>query len=316
MVNKKGNDKSSRGYCGWHITWHKQHVYLRSRLEYVVACLLDLHKINYITESHIYHIDNSRYKPDFFIYNKKNELIRILEVKYNNKERLSYISKYKKFFNEMNVSYFVLDKKHITSILRKYPDIKVMTNNWCEKSAKIVHDMKGNKNPHFGFKHSDETLKKIGDKTRERFLTKEFRQKHSNSIKKSMTFEVRQRISKFRMGKPTKLVDKVERITPCMQCGNNVTWNEWYKDGILMKSEKKNFCSKSCVSKYIMQEKVNIKRKQQIELMKEFYNKNGYFCNRRDFLYYCKDNNVGCDIRSTFKTHTNFLNYMEELING
>lgn len=315
MRGKQGSDRTSRGYCGWHTTLAGNQVYLRSKLEYIVAKWLDMKNVTYRTESHIYYIDGLSYKPDFFIHNKRGNLVRVIEVKYTNDEKIEYLTKYKSFFNSIGISYVVLSKKQIDKIEKKYKSIKHDADVWCIESASIIHDMRGEKNPHYGLVHSDNTKKIIGDSTKRRFETVDFKKKHRDAMLNWMTDERKEHLSKIMTGKPTKLVDKTSIMTTCEYCGGDVDGVEWYKNGMLMKSEIKKCCSRKCYCSLVGREIVEEKKQNQIRLMDNYYNINGYYMNRKDFVMYCKENGVKCDIRSTFGTHTNFIKYMEA-VNG
>ena len=72
------------------------------------------------------------------------------------------------------------------------------------------------------------------------------------------------------------------------------------------------FCSKVCECSNTRKRMINDKRTKQIKLMNQYKEINGRYPLRKEFGVYCKNNNVGCDIRSTFGTHTNFIKFMEE----
>lgn len=313
MGKKFGADKTSRGYCGWYITWYGKKSYLRSKQEYVMARFLDKHRILYKTENHVYHMNDMSYKPDFFLYNKKGNLIRIIEVKYTKDEKNNYIKQYKSFFNMMGISYFVFYKKEIDDIVRKYREIGNDVIDWCNKSANIIHDMKGKKNPHYGMKHSDDSKIKIGQKTVERFKNIEFKRKHRLAVKKSMTDDVKKHISEIRTGVPTKKVTSKQIITKCVFCGSPIEGVLWYnKKNIIVSKKTKNFCSVSCSCKYTKSKEIKIKKEKQIELMLKYKKLHSKYLNRKMFKMYCQENGIPCDIRATFGTHSQFINYMEE----
>jgi hypothetical protein len=176
--------------------------------------------------------------------------------------------------------------------------------------------MRGIKNPHYGMCHSEYTKEKIGSKTKERFSTKQFKQRHHLSMKNWMNSERKEHLSKIKTGVPTRLVDRHEIKTKCLFCGCNIDGVEWYKDNILMKKEIKKFCSKSCSCKYTRQYEINNKKEEQIHLIIEYVTIYKKYPNRKQFHDYCKENNIPCDIRSTFGTHTKFIKYMEDLNMG
>ena len=78
---KKGSGKN-RGYIGYHITWDNKRVFLRSKSEFILAKMLDMEKIPYLTEYKSYKINNISYKPDFFIFNDINytNIIKIINA--------------------------------------------------------------------------------------------------------------------------------------------------------------------------------------------------------------------------------------------
>ena len=58
---------------------------------------------------------------------------------------------------------------------------------------------------------------------------------------------------------------------------------------------------------------INIKKEKQIHLIIDYVTIYKKYPNRIQFHGYCKENNIPCDIRSTFGTHTKFIKYMEDL---
>lgn len=325
-MTKLDKDRTSRGYCGWHKTWNGKNIYLRSKLEYIIALWLDYKKYEYATESFIY----NNYKPDFFVY-KNHNLIYIIEVKYSEKDRIEYLKKYKSYFQEQNIKYFVLSKKHINCIKKRY-DFEFQVKNWIENSANILHNMCNEKNPHYGFKHSKETKKKIGEKSIERCKDKEFLKRFKKAIKKSMTEERRKKLSISAI-KRFENIDERQKISlanskykkmlvekRCKNCNNKFRIYECYIDGVFKfymsvknwNILKGDFCSSKCAISYIRKRQIKSKKQKQIKIYNKFLLEFGKIPLRRDFLKYCKKNNIPCDIRSTFGTHKNFLEEMNE----
>lgn len=174
---KKGNYKSGRGYCGWFIKQNKQKVYLRSKLEFLYANFLLKTNVEFSVETTTFEINGKMYKPDFFIYNNK-KLIKIVEIKDNKKTAEEYIKLFKKYFNLIKIEYEVIYslKEYV-----KYSSTKEI-ENWINNSK--TEDMRGNKNPMFGMKHSEKTKQKIGKATVNYFKDKTIRDKHRDGIKK------------------------------------------------------------------------------------------------------------------------------------
>jgi hypothetical protein len=72
--------KGVQGYY-WNKSF-KKYVWLRSSWEYIYAKWLDTHNIVWDVEVQHYKLKNGvTYRPDFFIYNEKHKLIKIVEIK-------------------------------------------------------------------------------------------------------------------------------------------------------------------------------------------------------------------------------------------
>ena len=72
-----------RGYAGFYKGY-----YLKSSYEYAYAKYLDFIGAKWKYEEHHYNLRGKGYTPDFFIYNQKNELLHIVEIKSNKEEYL------------------------------------------------------------------------------------------------------------------------------------------------------------------------------------------------------------------------------------
>lgn len=159
--------KNGRGYCGYHVGYHGQSVFCRSLLEKIYCMLLDIDKIPYLMEKQTYTIGDRNYKPDFFIYEKKNftGLYKIIEIKDNKKIKHEYEKLYKPHFDRMGIDYSVVvfDKRKYL----KHPDFKDELIYYKSKSSSYV--MSGNKNPRYGQHCTVDTKRKIGKKTQERW---------------------------------------------------------------------------------------------------------------------------------------------------
>lgn len=323
-MRKNGKDKTSRGYCGWYKNWEDKNIYLRSRLEYIVAKWLDINKLSYNTEEYIY----KHYKPDFFIYiNKK--LKYIIEVKYSKYDAIKYYKKHKDYFNNLGIRYIVFDKTFISKIKRKY-NLHNNINNWIKKCINTQGNVKGKNNPHYGFTHSKESKKLIGNKTKERFKNIDFRKKHSKAVSESMTVERRLKISKItkkrfesikarnNLSKKLRKYNRVLKIKICKNCNKKFevydlydkNTKEYLKTISTLNSwniVKGEFCYTGCAIKYNSKIERKLKRDKQIELYYKFvreYNKNPL---RKEFKEYCKKFNVSGDIRTSFGTFTKFI---------
>jgi hypothetical protein len=68
---------------GWYTRQNGEQVWLRSCLEYIYAKWLDSRGVLWNTEVRTFKGDNETYRPDFFIYDNKGNLVRVVEIKGN-----------------------------------------------------------------------------------------------------------------------------------------------------------------------------------------------------------------------------------------
>jgi hypothetical protein len=185
-LGKKGKTSFSRGYCGYHTTWEGNKIYLRSKLEFLYATWLDFNKIKYKVEVCFYEVENRNYKPDFFLYNQNNELIKIVEIKGKKAEKESYLKQFFYFFeNILKVSYEVFYLKELNNLVKNIPDIKNKTENWinyCVKNENIL-DMRGKNNPRYGSHGTLEGNKKISETNKKIKSNPEWKKKFSEQQK-------------------------------------------------------------------------------------------------------------------------------------
>jgi hypothetical protein len=74
-------NKTSRGIQGYYYNRvRKKLVWLRSTYEYIYAKWLDHHNIEWDVEQQTFQLENTTYRPDFFIY-EKGTLNKIVEIK-------------------------------------------------------------------------------------------------------------------------------------------------------------------------------------------------------------------------------------------
>ena len=113
MKLKQASYKNGRGYSGYHTGYHNQKVYCRSLLEKIYCMILDDQQILYFMEKQTYIINGYSYKPDFFIYDKSNNLKKIIEIKGSNEEKKTYLKRFKYFFDISNIDFevIVIDKR-------------------------------------------------------------------------------------------------------------------------------------------------------------------------------------------------------------
>lgn len=229
----KKDSSKSRGYCGYHQTWDGRSVYLRSLREYYVACMLDGQKKNYDVECKTYEINGIKYRPDFFIF-EDGHIREILEVKYDNDYRMHdyYIEQFKDYFTSVGIQYKVIIK-YPKSIM-KYCT-KEMQESWIEKCKdNNSSSVRGELNPMFGQKHSEDTKKLIGEKAKARFADPEYK---SNQVEKMKQFYntpegllMKRRLADVRKAEAAarkKEYDMLPDVSvPCKVCGNIITSKE------------------------------------------------------------------------------------------
>lgn len=158
-----------RGYTGWY-----KEIYLRSFLEFAYAYYLDNKHVNWKYEQEIFYLDEEvSYKPDFYIYDNKNNLIKIVEVKGNgNKE--TGILKAELFRQKYSHKLEMIFYKDLVKLYREEMPMRLNTakNKWInDYGATLENKLDGEYNPMFGRKQSEKTRKLISKKAKLRFDT-------------------------------------------------------------------------------------------------------------------------------------------------
>lgn len=215
-LGKKGKTSYSRGYCGYHNSWDGNKVFLRSRLEFLYATWLDFNQIKYKVENCFYEIKGRNYKPDFFIYDKNNKLLKIVETKGAKEEKEYYSNNFSYFFeNILKVSYEVLYNKELYDLVKNIPDIKNKIEDWisyCIKNENIVN-MRGKNNPRYGSHGTLKSNKKISESNKKTKSKLEWKEKFSNSQKEFFKTEKGKEAIEKRRKKMLKNGIKIREIT-------------------------------------------------------------------------------------------------------
>jgi hypothetical protein len=161
-----------RGYTGYY-----NGIYLRSSLEFAYAYYLDYHNIKWEYEKQTFELDNSYYKPDFFIIENGN-VIKIVEIKGEGNFKLGEI-KCNKFQDKYNIPIEMLTYKDLVKLYQNQMPIKLNTAKrmWIDKySAKLTECyLEGKYNPMYGVKQKESTKVKISEKAKLRFENKEYK---------------------------------------------------------------------------------------------------------------------------------------------
>ena len=223
-------------YQGWY-----DGNYLRSSYEYVFVKICECQQVRYTVEEKLYTFeDGTSYKPDFHIYDTtNNNLLRIVEIKSNKPDRLILAEKTKK---KMSDEYFL--EVHI--IL--YKDLEILCNSYDLNIKKLIKEWKTMDgvfksnilsdllNPMYGRSQSEDSKTKIGLKTTSRFLNKDFKIKHGNSVKEAMK-NIDMKIFNQRESAPFVIIN-------CLGCG---------KEFEVISTEKglrQKYCSNECKGTY------------------------------------------------------------------
>ena len=159
--------RKARGYSGYY-----NGIYLRSALEFAYAYYLDHHNINWKYEIKLFKLNDSIYKPDFFIYDKDWNFLEIIEVKGSGFEE-----KGKRRLEEFSSKYpYPITLVTYKDILKLYQDgmpirFHRAKRMWVEDyGASLGHtNISGENNPMYGRKQTLKTRKLISDKAKKRF---------------------------------------------------------------------------------------------------------------------------------------------------
>jgi hypothetical protein len=317
MKLKRGNDKTSRGYCGYYtspVTGKK--FYMRSKQEFIVANWLDILNITFSTESMVYDINGIKYKPDFFVYDKNNNLEEIIETKYSKKEAIEYEEKFSRFFEMLGIKYVVFYNKHTNNLIKKF-SLQEKIDKWIDENVDIIHDMRGSKNPHFGCKHSEKSLNLIGVTSKEKWKDETFRKYCISKIKEKMSEpDVRKKISdkakerwlgkeeeRIKYSEQRRKYDRVEIYKKCPYCNKEKKVIHLYdrETKIFIKEIGSVFCNNSCTALYKNAIKYEKRKGEQKELYMELKKKLERCPYKKEFEQYCVEKNKSFDLRYTYK---------------
>jgi len=212
-----------RGYSGFY-----KDDYLRSSYEYVYCKILEQKQLKYKIEEIKYDLQGISYIPDFHIYDNKNKLIEIVEIKSNNQIEIDKtIEKIKMLEMVVNVPvrlYLLKDLKEECKYLNLQIDdlIKYWINN------SIGNPMNGIKNPMFGKNHREETKKLISEASLKRCESKEYRDKISKGL---IEFKKAGGVSY----RPQKTIERV--TSNCIKCNTEFE---------MMITSAQKYCSNKC----------------------------------------------------------------------
>jgi hypothetical protein len=123
--------KTQKGVGGYYFNKNKQkYVWLRSTWEYVYAKYLDKINVNWDVEVTQYNVNDFTYTPDFFIYDDKNELVKIVEIKGFWKDKLWKTNKLKTELKNIqlvtieNLDRYILENSSYQKELKEWKEFR------------------------------------------------------------------------------------------------------------------------------------------------------------------------------------------------
>lgn len=215
--------RSVRGYSGWY-----KGVYLRSSLEFAYAYYLDKIGVKWIYEKQLYHIGTFTYKPDFFLYDDRGNLFKIVEVKGEGNFKRG-VEKVQIFMSENDIPIEILTYAEIRRLYQNEMPMRLhaVKRMWIEKFGASLEDnyMTGDANPRFGAILTTETKRKISEKAKQRA-----KEGHHNAQR---LIEYNRENDWEAMRKPRS--ERVER--QCNFCGSSITVTTY---------SKRKYCTHLC----------------------------------------------------------------------
>ena len=214
--------------------------YLRSSYEYVYIKVLERLNVRFEMEMVTYTFkDGSSYTPDFFILNNNNDIIKIVEIKAEDKEYYAEgLEINNKMLKEYGIAIEMLSIYELRKICKENGlGFDVLSKEWKNHpNSSKIKDNKGVRNPMYGKKHSLEAKIKNGNKTRERFKNDpEFRKLHSEKVKEAMLKVDKSKLSFKNRSKNVEITCAIcERQTKvytsqtlcCDECRSKYSWEQ------------------------------------------------------------------------------------------
>ncbi|NOU67485.1 restriction endonuclease [Paenibacillus sp. LMG 31461] len=157
----------NRGYSGYY-----RETYLRSSYEYAYAKYLDYLGITWTYEERTFNLGYKTYKPDFFIYDKQNSLLKIVEIKHRDPIVLARTKVDLELTTSLyRISAEIISYEELLNLYKELPMSLTSTlNQWIESEKTTINkNWEGSLNPHYNQKHNENTKKYISDRTKERW---------------------------------------------------------------------------------------------------------------------------------------------------
>lgn len=205
--------------------------YLRSSYEYIYALYLESLKADWDSETQIYQLRDRKYKPDFFI--KTINGLKLVEVKSSKPLEMQKAKdcalQMKEIFNFEVEIVGIQEIKKICDLLNI--DFYKTVQEWKIISQE-TNTYKGERNPHFGLKHTDKTKDVLSQKGKSRWNS------YSDEVKYKL-------MSGLRKGRDLQIsttgIPKKPRVNKkCIVCGKPFTVID------SKKGKEKLYCSLQC----------------------------------------------------------------------
>jgi len=218
-----------RGYSGFY-----KGNFLKSSYEYAYAKYLDYKEIYWKYEDVTYEIKGRRYTPDFFIYDSDGNITKVVEIR-GGRDIASIIeakSKLEELKSVEGINYELLLQKDLTILYQSEPNLPsftAITGEWINlPETELCAGYDAELNPNYGYSHSEETKRIIGDKSKIRWEDDNYRDEMMIKLKES-SYKISDKLrGKLRVSRETR---------ECIICG---------KEFSVTPKTPKRYCSKQC----------------------------------------------------------------------
>lgn len=233
----------NRGYAGFYKGY-----YLRSSYEYAYAKYLDYFSIDWDYEVKVFDLGYKLYKPDFFFYDHKSEIIKIVEIKSRNFEakknaRIALDTIKERY----NINCELVSYEELLSLYKELPfSLNSTITEWIQsKETTINKSAFGELNGHFNIKHSEVTKRKIGEHTKKLWA--------NDSVARQRMIEGLRKTGLVQKGK----FKKPRELRVCNECGEQFE--------VIVTSLKK-FCSQKCSGNVAIRSATEVYMKKRTQL--------------------------------------------------
>lgn len=231
-------------YCGYY-----KNLYLRSSYEYLFCKILEKQNIKFKIEECKYMLENGKYYiPDFFIYDKEDNLVEIVEIKSEAKSIKN------KGIKNIELLRKLVDVKCSIYFLK---DLIILCDKLNINYKKCIEYWKSKNNSKKRSILSKSVKESIGLKTKERMQNEEWKEYWKSQIKKSA--------KNWSYKLEGERVARKNRICPV--CGKTFR---------CIKTDNKIYCSIKCASKGTAKQqsktKINKSNEKRLKIKNKFYN--------------------------------------------